>query len=113
MDRIKDVSCCASSNSKYLEAAVIDETENDEDVEVTTFTTMTKTLALSSEDGTDRVESGISTSKIRIQLSFEVENCVNTRKGFWRKDNFTSPYVVVSAVDSDSYGGGKIGKTET
>lgn len=112
MDRINDISCCASSDSKYLKAVVIDEIENDEDVNenteliqsavTTTLTTMT-----------DRIKSGISTSTIRIQLSFEVENCVNTRKGFWRKDNITSPYVVVSAVDSDSYGGGKIGKTET
>lgn len=49
---------------------------------------------------------------MRIQLSFELENLMNTRSGFfrWRKDRRTSPYIVVTTFDNHT---NIIGKTET
>lgn len=49
---------------------------------------------------------------IRIQLSFELENLFNTRKGFFQKSR-TSPYILISETDENGDCGDKIGKTET
>ena len=39
--------------------------------------------------------SNTTTTRMRIQLSFELKNLINTRKGFLRKD-VTSPYIVIT-----------------
>jgi hypothetical protein len=74
-------------------------------------------LARDSYEHQDKDEGDLTKEEIRIQLSFEIHDLYNTRYSnlqrllsCWRKcGTLSSPYVVISTLDSDQ----PIGKTET